>query len=124
LNFFKLLRLDDYDPSFESDFEEIGVSFVMAPRPPPERVSPPLEGSQERAPRTLLPTEQTNEELMSVCRDFYEQLRSGAAPWVVQQLNTTYGTMPDHPGSFSFWMALVSLIEIGFQDTASHRHPF
>lgn len=48
------------------------------------------------------------EELMQTCRDFYEQLKTGTAPWVVQQLNSTYGTMPADPSTFSYWMATVS----------------
>lgn len=62
------------------------------------------------SPSTPLPSlkEPTVDELMQVCRDFYDQLRSGTAPWVVQQLNNTYGVMPADPSTFSFWMAVVS----------------
>lgn len=44
---------------------------------------------------------------METCRSFYEQLRSGAAPWVVQQMSNTYGEMPDDPSAFTYWMAMV-----------------
>ncbi|KAG8936154.1 hypothetical protein FRC02_004182 [Tulasnella sp. 418] len=55
--------------------------------------------------------ESTNEELMQICRDFYEQIKSGAAPWVVQQLNNTYGAMPEDLSTFTFWMALLLPID-------------
>jgi len=53
---------------------------------------------------------QTTEELMAICRAFIEQLRSGSAPWLLQRLNNTYGSMPEGPDEFSYWMALVSSI--------------
>lgn len=62
------------------------------------------------APLSDRAKEPTVLELMQVCRDFYDQLRSGTAPWVVQQLNNTYGAMPTDPSTFSFWMAVVSCI--------------
>jgi len=54
---------------------------------------------------------QTTEELMAICRAFIEQLRSGSAPWLTQRLNNTYGTMPEGPDEFSYWMALVMPID-------------
>jgi hypothetical protein len=51
---------------------------------------------------------QTTEEYMAICRAFIEQLRSGSAPWLLQRLNNTYGSMPEDPSEFSYWMALVS----------------
>lgn len=54
---------------------------------------------------------QTTEEYMTICRAFIEQLRSGSAPWLLQRLNNTYGTMPDDPSEFSYWMALVMPID-------------
>ncbi|WVO12656.1 hypothetical protein L204_100261 [Cryptococcus depauperatus] len=56
-------------------------------------------------------TPESTEELMSICRAFIEQLRSGFAPWLLQRLNNTYGTMPDNPSEFSYWMALVMPID-------------
>jgi hypothetical protein len=47
----------------------------------------------------------SNEDLMRKCLVFVEELREGAAPWVVNQLNS-YGPMPTDPASFTFWMAL------------------
>lgn len=52
-------------------------------------------------------TAHTTEDYMNICRSFIEQLRSGSAPWLLQRLNNTYGTMPDDPSEFSYWMALV-----------------
>lgn len=51
--------------------------------------------------------EPTVEQLMETCREFYDQLKDGTAPWVVQQLNSTYGPMPEDPSTFGFWMAVV-----------------
>ena len=48
---------------------------------------------------------------MNKCRVFVEQIREGAAPWVVQMLNDfnkSYGNMPTDASKFSFWVALVS----------------
>ncbi|KAK8858937.1 hypothetical protein IAR55_003168 [Kwoniella newhampshirensis] len=56
-------------------------------------------------------TPETTEELMSVCRAFIDQLRSGSAPWLLQRLNNTYGSMPEDPSEFSYWMALVMPID-------------
>jgi hypothetical protein len=52
---------------------------------------------------------QTTEEYMTICRTFIEHLQGGSAPWLLQRLNNTYGTMPDDPNEFSYWMALVSI---------------
>ncbi|WWC70466.1 uncharacterized protein I206_104417 [Kwoniella pini CBS 10737] len=56
-------------------------------------------------------TPETTEELMAVCQAFIEQLRSGSAPWLLQRLNNTYGSMPTDPSEFSYWMALVMPID-------------
>jgi Lon protease-like protein len=48
---------------------------------------------------------------MSICRSFLDRLRQGAAPWVVQRLDSMYGPMPTDPSTFSFWVALVLPIE-------------
>ena len=53
----------------------------------------------------------STEEYMTICRAFIDQLRSGSAPWLLQRLNHTYGTMPDDPSEFSYWMALVMPID-------------
>jgi hypothetical protein len=59
------------------------------------------------APSASDDTPQTTEELMVICRAFIDQLRSGSAPWLLQRLNNTYGSMPTNPSEFSYWMALV-----------------
>jgi len=66
--------------------------------------SAPMSGSPSRAPVSY-------EALMSRCHIFLEQLRVGAAPWVVQKMNESYGPMPTNPAKFSFWMALVLPID-------------
>ena len=48
---------------------------------------------------------------MDTCKVFLDRLQRGAAPWVVQRLSSTYGTMPTDPGLFSFWVALVLPID-------------
>ena len=48
---------------------------------------------------------------MNTCKAFLDRLQSGAAPWVVQRLSSTYGAMPTDPGLFSFWVALVLPID-------------
>ncbi|TYJ58454.1 hypothetical protein B9479_000661 [Cryptococcus floricola] len=56
-------------------------------------------------------TPESTEELMSICRAFIDQLRSGSAPWLLQRLNNTYGSMPEDKSEFSYWMALVMPID-------------
>ncbi|KAM6495866.1 PUA-like domain containing protein [Amanita muscaria] len=53
----------------------------------------------------------SNAELMQTCRTFLDRLQRGTAPWVVQRLNNAYGTIPDDPSAFSFWVALVLPID-------------
>lgn len=60
-------------------------------------------------PDAKVPT--STAELMAVCHSFIDQLRSGSAPWLLQRLNNTYGTMPTDPAEFSYWMALVMPID-------------
>ena len=50
-------------------------------------------------------------ELMQTCKTFLDRLQRGTAPWVVQRLNNTYGSMPSDPSAFSFWVALVLPID-------------
>lgn len=77
------------------------LARLLSPSPSP----PPITTSSSQA------ATRTNEELMSVCRGFLDQLRQGTAPWVVQRLNNTYGPMPTDANSFSFWVALVLPID-------------
>ncbi|KIM46165.1 hypothetical protein M413DRAFT_441234 [Hebeloma cylindrosporum] len=62
-------------------------------------------------PSDPTPSTPTNEQLMDTCKAFLDRLQRGAAPWVVQRLNSTYGAMPTDPALFSFWVALVLPIE-------------
>jgi hypothetical protein len=71
---------------------------------PAAPVSGPVPGA---GPTPLEDTAHTTEEYMTICRAFIDQLRSGSAPWLLQRLNNTYGTMPEDPSEFSYWMALV-----------------
>ena len=88
-----------------------------ASTPPP---TVPQNASQVHNPhpeRRLLGV--SNETLMNKCRAFVEQLRDGAAPWIVQKLSESYGDMPADAPSFSFWVALVSLIQWVVRDGES-----
>lgn len=60
---------------------------------------------------------------MNICRSFIDQLRSGSAPWLLQRLNNTYGTMPTDPSEFSYWMALASRIVPGCTGTDGQVMP-
>ncbi|KAK9721089.1 hypothetical protein K7432_003694 [Basidiobolus ranarum] len=51
------------------------------------------------------------EEMMITVKQFINSLRDGSAPWLLQRLDTTYGSMPNQPEEFSFWAA--SVIPIG-----------
>lgn len=127
-----ICRIDDISPVDEESLEREAVAraaearalsaSVQPVRPapsvnPPSRIGTPLAQA--------LPAEeaaQTTEEYMAICRAFIEQLRSGSAPWLLQRLNTTYGTMPTDPCEFSYWMALVSpLYELKIRIWVSDR---
>jgi hypothetical protein len=69
--------------------------------------APGALGAAPNPPTPLEDTAHTTEEYMTICRAFIDQLRSGSAPWLLQRLNNTYGTMPEDPSEFSYWMALV-----------------
>ena len=78
--------------------------------------APPVEEQADAPipPTPFLPTpshQPTNDQLMDTCKAFLDRLQRGAAPWVVQRLNSTYGAMPTDPALFSFWVALVLPIE-------------
>lgn len=92
-----------------------GQSGLSATHPHPMQfptLSPPTQSGLPAlpAPSSGIPLEETahtTEDYMNICRSFIEQLRSGSAPWLLQRLNNTYGTMPNDPSEFSYWMALV-----------------
>lgn len=82
---------------------------AMHPNPP--QASPSQPGMPPHAPLPIDDTPQSTAELMNICRSFIDQLRSGSAPWLLQRLNNTYGSMPTDPSEFSYWMALVMPID-------------
>jgi hypothetical protein len=88
-----------------------GQSLGLGPAPGAPPGAPP---SLPLAPGPPAPDEtpHTTEELMAICRSFIDQLRSGSAPWLLQRLNNTYGTMPTDPSEFSYWMALVRRVRL------------
>lgn len=104
-------RIDDYQR--ELGDAEANVTGVLSSS---ASSSASGSGSQPTNTETLRlsvmpsarPSVPNNEALMDFCRLFVDQLQRGAAPWVVQRLNNTYGPMPTDPSNFSFWMALVS----------------
>ncbi|KAI0269157.1 PUA-like domain-containing protein [Gloeopeniophorella convolvens] len=69
---------------------------------------PSSNASEAEPPRSPA---QEMQELVDVCLAFLDQIQRGAAPWVVQRLNNTYGPMPTDPTHFSYWMAMVLPIE-------------
>ncbi|RXK38932.1 hypothetical protein M231_03777 [Tremella mesenterica] len=75
------------------------VMFPNQSMPP----SFPAHGPEER--------DKTTHQYMLLCTGFIDQLKSGSAPWLLQRLNHTYGSMPDDPSEFSYWMALVMPID-------------
>lgn len=114
---FTLFRIDDYP---EDIIETVHTGGDREPPlvPSPE-ITPPLASSSSSAtssphsPTTppSLPRQLTNAELMEQCRTFLDRLQRGTAPWVVQRLRITYGTIPTDPSSFSFWVAWIIPIE-------------
>lgn len=114
-------RIDDITPEEEIALEQEAVDRAALSR----AVSRPVHHGNSLPQQIMLPggnsipaptsssmddTVQTTEEYMNICRAFIEQLRSGSAPWLLQRLNNTYGTMPTDPSEFSYWMALVSTL--------------
>jgi hypothetical protein len=90
-----------------SDVATSSISTAESPLTSPTTSSaqPSSSTAQIPHPPSLAPL--SNAELMAKCHVFVEQLREGAAPWVVQKMNESYGPMPTNPANFSFWMAMV-----------------
>jgi hypothetical protein len=133
-----MTRIEDITPEEEREFEAAAISAARSQPPPvvhhpsqpqvsqvntnisethplPMQMPPAgAPGSAPTPPAALEDTAHTTEEYMTICRSFIEQLRSGSAPWLLQRLNNTYGTMPDDPSEFSYWMALVRLLTSSF----------
>jgi len=56
-------------------------------------------------------TELTNDQLLALCKDFVEALRTGSTPWLLQRLNSTLPPMPEDPRRFTWWMAMLMPID-------------
>jgi len=103
-------RIDDISPEEEEQLQESAVRAAALRSTSSQTAD--VSSTVVHVPQGPLPAEeavQTTEEYMAICQSFIEQLRSGSAPWLLQRLNNTYGTMPTDPNEFSYWMALVRL---------------
>ena len=101
-------RIDDISPEEEAQLQEAAVrnASLRATTSNVDGVSSTVV-SMPQGPIPAEEAVQTTEGYMAICQSFIEQLRSGSAPWLLQRLNNTYGTMPTDPNEFSYWMALV-----------------
>ncbi|KDQ64522.1 hypothetical protein JAAARDRAFT_28161 [Jaapia argillacea MUCL 33604] len=113
----RIERIDDYPVELDSTDLPLPIpspsSSLRATTPPifrspahPTSPNQPIGGTVSTSSLEL-----NNDDLMTMCHGFLDQLRQGTAPWVVQRLNNTYGPMPTDPADFSFWMALVLPID-------------
>ncbi|KZV65677.1 LON-domain-containing protein [Peniophora sp. CONT] len=101
-------RIDDY-PDTHTGPESETSAPLPAPVPAPHILTadlgaPPL-------PAALPPPPDQPDVLLHICHAFLDQLRQGAAPWVVTRLSHTYGPMPADAAHFSFWMAMLLPID-------------
>ena len=55
--------------------------------------------------------ELSNKELIDLCKEFVDALRTGSTPWLLQRLNSTLPPMPDTPREFTWWMAMLMPID-------------
>ncbi|KAG8929639.1 hypothetical protein FRC02_005304 [Tulasnella sp. 418] len=46
-----------------------------------------------------------SDEMIALCREFVQQLRSGSAPFVVEHVNQNYGDEPTDPDALVWWVA-------------------
>lgn len=54
------------------------------------------------------PEERTiTESLTRTCKEFIEILKSGCTPWIVERVENTFGSMPEDPVRFSYWIAML-----------------
>jgi hypothetical protein len=130
-------RIDDYpedlaegdDELQETDVQRASPSRALSvPRTTPDHVSssssesstastsssPSISSPQPQPkplPSLVLPHHPVNAELMDKCRSFLDRLQRGTAPWVVQRLRSTYGSIPTDPASFSFWVGFILPID-------------
>lgn len=99
----RIERVDDISAEQEAEYERLALarnlpaSSSVSLAPAPGSAAPPLELSTAQ--------------LMTICLEFVQTLRSGSAPWVLQRLNNTIGPMPTNPSDFSFWMGEVMPVD-------------
>ncbi|TFK43511.1 hypothetical protein BDQ12DRAFT_183272 [Crucibulum laeve] len=98
---------DNSVATFLRDALEEASHVLTRPSAAPTSSSSSSSSSQLR----FVPSQPSNEELMDTCKAFLDRLQRGTAPWVVQRLSSTYGSMPTEASAFSFWVALVLPIE-------------
>ncbi|KAK4051018.1 hypothetical protein OIV83_003147 [Microbotryomycetes sp. JL201] len=100
-------RIDDISPEQELELERVALESNNEPLSVHTSAD---HGGEETSPPPRM-FERSTAELMSICLEFVETLRSGSAPWVIQRLNNTIGPMPTNPADFSFWMAEVMPVD-------------
>ncbi|KAK9761636.1 hypothetical protein K7432_013319 [Basidiobolus ranarum] len=57
------------------------------------------------------PNQPSLNELMTSAQEFVDIIKEGCAPWLIQKLNSTYGSMPSNPADFSYWASSVIPID-------------
>lgn len=110
----RIERVDDISSEQEAELEAAALA-----RNPPEAemrrrrvpTSPPPGAPGQGQPPAEQAIELSTAQLMNVCLEFVQTLRSGSAPWVLQRLNNTIGPMPTNASDFSFWMAEVMPVD-------------
>ncbi|KAI0320824.1 PUA-like domain-containing protein [Amylostereum chailletii] len=116
-------RIDDFPNELDGDTDD-GGSSSTTPHPTDDdpiaralavssrQVTTVASDATPALPPALQATMKDSPDvLLAICHDFLQQLRQGAAPWVVQRLNHTYGPMPSDASNFSFWMAMLLPID-------------
>ncbi len=108
-------RVDDFEEEVDEGGSETTVEDALAaPSAAASGSSLPLSRLISSTPRrTGNPQTPTNDELMTICRGFLDEIQAGT-PWVVQHLHVNYVAQPTDPAQFSFWMALVSFSFVSF----------
>ncbi|KAL7416671.1 hypothetical protein BDY24DRAFT_377855 [Mrakia frigida] len=81
------------------------------PSPPQSARPPALQRTPTQPGIHRNPADLSTAELMAICQEFIDHLRSGSAPWLLQRLNNTYGPMPSDPSVCGYWMASVIPID-------------
>lgn len=106
----RIERVEDVSPEQEAALEQQALaSNPPVPFPSPTDSVP--SSSALPADQPQVPIELSTQQLVDVCLDFVQMLRSGSAPWVLQRLKNTIGPMPTNPSDFSYWMAEVMPVD-------------